>query len=249
LKLNLSRGTDARKLFEVGRVFREDQGRIWEAISVTFLVYVDPKEAVWKARPVFDFYSAKSLIDHLVRLSGIKIGNQSYQPIKNSGSWMDGQAAVIGNFIETGWQAKAGLIDLRRAKEWAIEGFVFAGSFILKPSLLEYEAKTPRFKQMSAYPAANKDLALLVKRGVLAETVRRDLFKIAKSTTDGSFVIESVEIFDVYDGEGLPADTKSLAFTISFRAPDRTLSEKQLGTAFETIQKLVAEETDYRVRG
>ncbi|MGB0371693.1 MAG: phenylalanine--tRNA ligase subunit beta [Opitutales bacterium] len=249
LKLNISRGTGARKLFEVGRVFREDQGRIWEAIAVTFVVYSDPKDPFWKERTPFDFYSAKSLLDHLVRLSGINASKEIYEPIKNSGSWMDGQAAGMGNFIEDGWQAKAGLVDLRRAKEWDIEGFVYAGSFILKPALLEDTAKTPRFKQMSAFPAATKDLALVVKKEALAETVRRDLLKIAKTTTDGSFVIESVEVFDVYEGSGLPEDSKSLAFTISFRAPDRTLSDKQLGTAFDKIQKLVADKTDYSVRG
>lgn len=249
LKLNINRGTGARKLFETGRVFREDGGRVWEAVAVTFVVYIDPKEATWKDRTSFDFYSSKAVMEQLLRIAGLGQKNELFEPMKSGRTWMLGQSGVMGCFTEDGWQAKIGLIDLVRAKDWDIEGFVYSGSLIIKPELLGSEAATQRFKQMSSFPAATKDLALIVSSDALAETVRRDLLKIAKKTTDGSFVIESVDIFDVYTGEGLPDDSKSLAFKISFRAPDRTLSDKQLGSAFDKIQNLIKEETDYTVRG
>ena len=55
-------------------------------------------------------------------------------------------------------------------------------------------------------------------------------------------------IFDVYQDEGLPEGKKSLAVTMSFRAADRTLKDKEVNAAFDGIQKLIREKTDYQIR-
>ena len=100
---------------------------------------------------------------------------------------------------------------------------------------------------MSNQPASSKDLALIVDQSVHAGNVEKDVAKFAKKATQG-FNCESVRIFDLYQGEGLPEGKKSLAVSMSFRAADRTLKDKEVNAAFDGIQKLIGEKTDYQIR-
>ena len=57
------------------------------------------------------------------------------------------------------------------------------------------------------------------------------------SAAGTAFAVEQVEVFDVYEGQGLPENKKSLAFSLVFRAPDRTLTDAEVNTAFNRIQE------------
>jgi len=88
---------------------------------------------------------------------------------------------------------------------------------------------------------------LIVDRSVLAGQVENDMAKFAKKATQG-FNCENVRVFDLYEGGGLPEGKKSLALSMTFRAADRTLNDKEVNSAFEGIQKLISEKTDYQIR-
>jgi phenylalanyl-tRNA synthetase beta chain len=124
---------------------------------------------------------------------------------------------------------------------------VIAGSILMTPKFFERKAKRGRHLGISNQPASAKDLALIVDASIQAGNVEREIAKFAKKATKG-FDCESVRIFDVYLGEGLPAGKKSLAVTMSFRAADRTLKDKEVNAAFEGIQTLITEKTDYQIR-
>ncbi|MBP3089183.1 phenylalanine--tRNA ligase subunit beta [Corynebacterium sp. sy017] len=74
---------------------------------------------------------------------------------------------------------------------------------------------------LSAFPTLNQDLALVVDEEVPAEQVRRTIREAAGD------LLEKVELFDVYRSERLGAEKKSLAFSLTFRAPDRTLTDDE----------------------
>ena len=81
-----------------------------------------------------------------------------------------------------------------------------------------------------------------------AETVRSQLEEIARNVGQGKFVVDPVQIFDLFAGKGLPEGKKSLALTLRFRAPDRTLGEKELNQAFEGVISGIQEKTNYQLR-
>jgi len=60
--------------------------------------------------------------------------------------------------------------------------------------------------------------------------------------------VESVQPFDVYQGKGLPEGKKSLAFSLVFRAADRTLTDDEVNTVFTKIQDELAKATTYTLR-
>jgi len=83
---------------------------------------------------------------------------------------------------------------------------------------------------ISAYPVASQDVALVVSDAVLAADVEAALVAGAAAAGTGA-QLEDVRLFDVYTGEQVGPGRKSLAFTLRFRAPDRTLTDDEVAVA------------------
>jgi phenylalanyl-tRNA synthetase beta chain len=94
-----------------------------------------------------------------------------------------------------------------------------------------------------------RDLALVVDATAPAEDVRQRLEQTARGVVGGAFAVEQVGIFDVYQGQGLPEGKKSLAFSLVFRAADRTLTDDEVNAAFGKIQQDITAGGKIAVRG
>lgn len=90
---------------------------------------------------------------------------------------------------------------------------------------------------LSSFPALHQDLALVVDEDTPAEQVRRAVEEGAGE------LLESVELFDVFRGEQLGENKKSLAFQLAFRAADRTLTDEEVNdyrmAAVKSAEELV----------
>lgn len=248
LKLNAARGTTGTRFFERGRVFREVQGEMLELVSFGFVIAGESARREWQPRESADFYTTRTLCENILEIAGQASNKLSFQPIENCNLWQAGHAAYAGDFKRMGYEITCGLIDIATLKQrWDLATPVLAGSILMTPKFFERKAKRGRHKAISNQPASGKDLALMVDESVLASQVQHDIAKFAKKATHG-FDCESVRIFDVYQGEGLPEGQKSLALNLQFRAPDRTLKDKEVNAAFDAIQKLIAEKTNYTIR-
>lgn len=98
-----------------------------------------------------------------------------------------------------------------------------------------------RFQSLSRFPAANRDLALVVPENVPANHVQRLIERVR--------LVEQAELFDVYAGENVPEGTRSLAFRISFRASDRTLTNEDVNRAVNGLTRVLEREAGAAIRG
>ena len=248
LKLNNARGTQATRFFECGHVYREIKGELVELVSVGFVTIADPVGRNWRQRESSDFYTVRAINDAVLKLAGVDPAKLSYQRIDDCKLWQGEQSAYAGEVGKMGFECCVGLLNVETLKtRWEIDNLVFAGSILFKPDLFERKIKRSRYHEISNQPASVKDLALIVEQSVFAEQVQKDIARFAKKTAQG-FICEDVKVFDVYEGEGLPEGKKSLAITMSFRAADRTLKDKEVNAAFDGIQKRISESTDYQIR-
>jgi phenylalanyl-tRNA synthetase beta chain len=93
-----------------------------------------------------------------------------------------------------------------------------------------------RYVPLPAYPAATFDVALLVPAQVSAQQVHALLHETAGE------LLESLELFDEFRGDGLPAGHRSLAWRLTFRHPERTLRDKEIeGRRARLLQTLERE--------
>ncbi len=247
LKLNQSRGVPASRLFETGRVFLEHNGQNLECAGVGFIIAEDA-ERRWKKREASDFYTVKHHLEALASAAGLDLARQPELPsdVVLSG-WQAGQFAAKGE-VARGWIANCGLLDLKLLKTLGIEGRVYAGMFAILPEKLSADTARRRYSDFSLFPAALRDLALVVDATTSSDEVRKTLTKLARAAAGNAFAVESVAVFDVYQGQGVPEGKKSLAFALTFRAADRTLTDDEVNTAFQKIQDELARTTAWVVR-
>lgn len=248
LKLNRSRGVAASRLFETGRVFNERNGQNYECVSVGFIIAQDPNDRTWLNRQEEDFYSVKRHLETIAVAAGIDLNSQPLLPISDPFyGWQSGQSAVAGD-MQQGWTARFGLLNLSMVKAHGIEGKVYAGVFAILPDKLNRNSGHRRFQPFSLYPVALRDLALVVDQHVSAAEVRKTLSDFARAAAGQTFSLENVEAFDVYHGKGLPEGKKSLAFSLVFRAHDRTLTDDEVNRVVQKIQDELAKSTPYQIR-
>jgi phenylalanyl-tRNA synthetase beta chain len=207
-----------------------------ECVSLGFVGRLGSADADWLKRGSPDFYTAKNHLSILASIAGVDLGGLAVARVDAAGTgWQSGHSATFGSFAN-GFEAKCGLVDLALTRALDIEGPVLAGIVHATPEFLEKGRERSRYKPFSLFPAALRDLALVVDAAAPSEAVRREVQKAARAASGGKFEIEQVRVFDVYTGKGLPDGKKSLAFSLSYRAVDHTLTDDEVSAAFNAAQ-------------
>ncbi len=248
LKLNQSRGVPVTQLCEVGRIFIERNGQNYECAAAGFVLAEPMGERSWLKREPADFYAAKKHVAALAAAAGIDLVRQPLVPVTGSFyGWQEGHSAAAGEMAQ-GWTARFGLLNLAMVRSLGLEGKIYAGIFAILPEKLTGEATRRRYADFSLMPAALRDFALVVDLAVQSDEVRKTLAKIARAAIGNAFALESVEVFDVYHGKGLPEGKKSLAFSLVFRSAERTLTDDEVNAVGQKIQDEIAKSTPWQIR-
>jgi phenylalanyl-tRNA synthetase beta chain len=247
LKLNQSRGVAVSRLFETGRMFIPREGQLLECAAVAFVIAEPVGERTWLKREAADFYTVKHHVAALAAAAGIDWWRLPVTSTAGLPGWQEGHAAAV-NDPGYAWAARFGLLNLAFVKSLGIGGKVYAGCFAILPEKLSAGTARRRYADFSLFPAALRDLALVVDIATPAAEVQKSLAKVARAAADSTFAVESVAVFDVYRGEGLPPEKKSLAFALVFRSPERTLTDDEVNAAFQKIQDELVKNSAYQIR-
>ncbi|MCD8481966.1 MAG: phenylalanine--tRNA ligase subunit beta [Verrucomicrobia bacterium] len=246
LALNQARQNEPRALFETGRVFREENGKVYEMVSIAFVLLQDAPSG-WLRRESADFYTVAQIASELLAQAGVGADPSKFTPLIAENAWQEGHSARFGGF-KMGFEAKFGLLNPAMTKRWDVRGMVLAGAVYLTPTFLQREPKRRGYKSFSSFPAALRDLALVLPENISAGQVRQEVEKAAIQAANKQFAVEAVEIFDVYRGKGLPDGHKSIAFSIAFRSSERTLQDKEVAAAFDATCKSLTASGKYSLR-
>lgn len=88
------------------------------------------------------------------------------------------------------------------------------------------------YEAVSKYPVVYRDLAVVIDRDILVGNMIKEIRKTVKN-------IEKIDIFDIYQGEKIPTDKKSVAMSIALRDKTKTLSDTEIEEAMTSILKIV----------
>ena len=102
--------------------------------------------------------------------------------------------------------------------------------------------KPIKFKAAPKYPEIVKDLACVMKKDVSTEVIEKVIKKA------GGRLLTDVHVFDVYTGNNVADDEKSVAYNLTFQDPNRTLTEEEVIKVFENIIEKVEKETVAKLR-
>jgi phenylalanyl-tRNA synthetase beta chain len=95
--------------------------------------------------------------------------------------------------------------------------------------LLQYSPRQIRASSLPRYPAVERDFAIIVDQAVSSQQIINRINELGQS------LIKGIEIFDEYRGDSIPQGKKSLAYKISYRADDRTLTDSEVNTMHEQV--------------
>jgi phenylalanyl-tRNA synthetase beta chain len=230
------------QLFEVGKAFLLNPGEELPAEVRRLAVVLSGSrgDRHWLATggPDLDFFDLKGAIETL--LQRLHIEGPVFEPAVHP-TFQPGRTArlrvgdtVIGLLGELD-PAVREAFDLPTRR-------VAAAELDLEPMLDQVPA-TWLVEPISSYPAVLQDLALVVDEEVPAAMV-------AELIADtGGFLLKEVSLFDVYRGDPVPAGKKSLAYALTFRAPDKTLSDALVAKQVARIVQRLKKEMGADLRG
>ena len=110
------------------------------------------------------------------------------------------------------------------------------------PELVEYSNLVSVYQPLPKFPAITRDIAMVVKQEVTVKEIETVIKKYA-----GQY-LESVMLFDVYQGKQIGEGLKSVAYSITFRAAERTLVDKDVTEAMKQILDGLSKEVQAQLR-
>lgn len=185
----------------------------------------------WQGSSKVDFYYLKGIVENILDYLGFK--NRYSFEVTNVSELHPGMSAKV--LID---REEVGILGRMHPSMKKEEVYVFE----LSMTKLNKKIKPLKFKEVSKYPSIIKDVAFIVDKDVTSKTVT-DLVKKA-----GGRLLSAIDIFDVYTGENIEENKKSLAYKLTFQSNERTLTEEEVMAAFNTIIEKVCKELNASIR-
>ena len=241
---NQSRGVKNVQLYETGAVFFAHEGRKQpkERRRVAGVMAGSMVEAGWNAAGIpFDFFDGKGAVENLAR--ELALPKLRFKALDADAALhlQPGRAAeVLSGGTSLGWVG-----ELHPLAVDAFEAQAPVVAFELDAEALAKACRPARdYVDVPAFPAVSMDVAFVVDESVTCEKL------VQCMTSAGGKLLEDVRLFDVYrDDERVGAGKKSMAFALTYRAPDRTLTSEEADKAHERLVKKACGATRAEVRG
>ncbi len=214
IELNVSHRNIDLQLFEIGKAyFPPDKDDNWVENEKLLLTVTGNSEHTWRETPrAYDFYDITGAFDNIVKHFGVP----GFE-LKYSGNHWFTSDISFDVIFEGAKIGSVGKVSADIMKAFDIKQTIFLAEIDLLP-LITYGKQLTKYEQLPVYPAAPRDLAILVKEeikaGEIIEVVKKAAGKIA----------ESVSIFDLYTGKQIEKGMKSIAISISYRSAEGNLS-------------------------
>ena len=221
---NKARNNSNISIFEVGKGFYKENNEYKENLKLAVLMTGDYYLDIVNTK--VDFYIIKGVLEELLDYLGYN-GRYSLQASDIPKELHPGQSASI---IMQG--KKVGVIGKIHPSVIKDDVYVFE---IDLSNLLENRASKMNFKEIPKYPIVKKDIAFIVDKNI---TVGEVLAQIKKT---GGKMLKNIELFDIYTGENVDSNKKSLAFALYFQDDNKTLTEEEVMQNFNNIIKKVTE--------
>ena len=224
LATNYNRRNQNVRLYELGNIYLPKQTPVTEL----------PEERMQFTLGMYgegDFYTMKGVVEELFDKLGMH-EKAEYDPSDKKSFLHPGRQADIvyhGNVI-----GYLGEIHPTVAANYAIKERVYVAVLDM-PYIVEYASFDRKYRGIAKFPAVTRDLSMVVPKEVLAG----DIEKVFDEK--GGQYLERYALFDIYEGAQIKRGYKSIAYTLTFRAQDKTLEDADIQNAMNKILKKLEE--------
>lgn len=178
-----------------------------------------------------NFFTMKGVVEEFLEMVGMR-QITTYDPKAGKNYLHPGrQAKVIYDGVEIGY---LGEVHPQVCQNYGI-GTRVCVAVLDMPAIIPMATFDRHFTGIAKYPAVTRDISMVVSKDILAGQIEEIIRK------NGGHILEDYRLFDIYEGEQIGEGFKSLAYTITFRAKDRTLEDAQVNETMERILKALGE--------
>ncbi len=216
LSRNYNYRNAAAKLFEIGKVFiPTEEGKLPnEPYKITLGMYGNK----------VDFFDIKGVTDEMFK--NLNVENVKYTAVTDNPTFHSGRCAKISAGGKT--LGIIGEIHPAVSRKYGIDTPVYIAELDFENVFLNIKAD-PKFKELPKFPAVTRDIAMLVDKTVPVA----DIEEIIKKASGK--MLETLTLFDVYEGEQIPEGKKSVAYSAVYRASDRSLTGEEVQKVFDKV--------------
>ena len=218
LSTNLAHRNKNVRLYEFGNIY------IPKALPLTEL----PDERMQMTLGMYgecDFFTLKGVVEDMLDSLGLG-GRSEYAPTGEHPFLHPGRAADVT--IDGEKIAYIGQIHPEVMDNYNMKGEVYV-AVIDMPTLVPKATFDRKYEGVAKFPAMKRDLSMVMKKDIFVGQLEK-IFK-----DKGGKLLESYELFDVYEGDQIEKGYKSVAYSLTFRAKDRTLEDAEVSKIVEKI--------------
>ncbi|GAB6099164.1 phenylalanine--tRNA ligase subunit beta [Halanaerocella petrolearia] len=232
IAVNASRKVDDVRVFELGKVFipQDSQELPKEELKLSAAVMSTELPDKWQVDAPAFFYLKGILEDYFTNL-GIEDFKFSAAQVSYLHPGRTAEVIIAGQKV-----GYLGEVHPDVQENYGLETRITVFEIDFNSIVTVATAKR-KYTQFPKYPALMRDIALVVKEEVTHQQIEDVIKEI------GEEILEGVELFDLYQGEQIPDGYKSLAYSLSYRVADRTLTDKEVNK----VQNKIEEELDKRL--
>ena len=220
LSTNFNRKNKVARLYEFGNVY------LPKALPLTEL----PEERMKLTIGMYgqgDFFDLKGVLEELTDKVGLK-GQVTYVPESELTFLHPGrQAKLMKGKLEIGY---IGQVHPEVCDNYNLKGEVYV-AVIDMPTLVMLSSFDIKYEGIAKFPGSTRDLSLVADKSIFVGQIEAVIRKC------GGKLLESYRLFDVYEGEQIAEGKKSVAYTMTFRAKDRTLETAEVDNIIAKILK------------
>lgn len=224
-KYNLSKKNNNIMLYEIANVYSNDE-EYSENTKLAFILHGNYIMNNWQKNCFhMDYYFIKGVLENLLNylgLDGRYSLNLSSDLPKEIHPKINSEITVQG--VKIGYIGK---LHPNVSKE-----DIFVGEISLT-ELFKFKSSDVKYKELNKYPKIEKDLAFIVDKNINSEDIQNEIKKI------GGKLLTNVNIFDIYTGDKIDSNKKSLAYNLTFEDFTRTLTEDEVMDIFNKIIKCI----------
>jgi phenylalanyl-tRNA synthetase beta chain len=221
LSLNYSHRNASAGLFEIGNVYlpnndpQKNEGLPFQKSILTIGIYGGD----------IDFYKLKGIVEAL--MDTLKVGKYDFDQATDLPGWHPGRTAQIVSGRDS--LGILGEIHPRVLTNFSAPERSYVAVIDLDMAYSRSSDKIKQYKQLPKYPSVDRDIALIIGDDVSAKSIESVILKKSEG------LLEGIELFDFYKGPQVPEGHKSLAYSLTFRSSERTLTDEEVNKAMKSI--------------
>lgn len=218
LSRNYSRKNEMVRLFEIGKVYipHEDTDKLpKEKNIITIGMYGSS-----------DYFNLKGAVENILEI--LKIERFSFQRESENPSFHPGRTALL--YIKKDLVGILGEIHPKVCENYEVEERCYIAELNLD-ILYRYANSYNKYTPLPKFPSVTRDLAVLVDDDILVQDIE-DIIK-----KQGGNMVEKIKFFDIYKGKQIEAGKKSIAYSISYRLSNKTLTDAEVNKVHDKILK------------